>query len=658
MSESKRTRRPGSGSAWPLGQAGPSPSPAAGRSRYTASEREELRSAWESSGLTAAEFAAQRGMPSEAALYSWRRAARLGLPLAAGHGRACNPSGKTRGAYSDAERVAAVVAYRRSGLTQRAFAKTWGLSIKTLSVWVRRAQREGDQGLATRQRGRRKGSVNRRGGLPAAVAAAIVETKRRFPDFGLKKVAQHLARFAGLRVSPSSVRHTLRRAGVRPTAPVRRARRSRPLPRRFERASPNQLWQTDITSLVLPRHGARVYLTVFLDDHSRYVVSWQLASHQKGELVLEALRDGVGRFGKPEEVLTDQGRQYFSWRGRSDFQKELAKLGIRHVVARAHHPETVGKCERLWKTVQEELWSRCSPLDISEARQRVGHFFAHYNHLRPHQGLEGAVPADRFFGAETAVRAQLEANLSANELQLAIGEPPRQPVYLVGQVGEHAVSVHGERGRLVVVTPSGRQELSFEELGAASSAPQQEGASDDEQRDDERGPEADASGRQAAALQGAEAGPAGAGAVGGGERGGEGAGAQDVHCDPGVVGGSQGQGGGGRRAGSDGLAGLAVEPVGAQWDAGGPAEATEATREGGDEGGLGRSESGSFCAAQGERGAAAAADGDGAADHAAAGAAGGQGQIAAGSQAGGPAGGDPASGGKKGGDSTSGSDSW
>lgn len=652
MRASKRTRRPGSGSAWPLGQAGPSPRPAAGRRQYSGEERQELLSAWESSGLTAAEFAAQRGMPSEAALYCWRRAARLGLPLAAKSGPR-NPRGKTRVAYSDAERVAAVTAYHSSGLTQRAFAQTWGLSIKTLSEWLRREKQEGARGLAARRPGRPKGSLNRTG-LSPAVSAAIVATKARFPDFGLKRVAQYLLRFGGVKVAPATVRRTLQRAGVSATVPIRRRRRARPQPRRFERARPNQLWQTDITSFVLPRHGARVYLTVFLDDHSRYVVSWALASHQKGELVLEALRDGVGRFGKPEEVLTDQGRQYFSWRGKSDFQKELAKLGIAHVVARAHHPETVGKCERLWETVQNELLSRCLPLDLAEARERLGHFFAHYNHLRPHQGLAGGVPADRFFGAETTVRAQLEANLAQNELALAIGEAPRQPVYLVGQVGEHAVSVHGERGRLVVVTPSGRQELNLEDLGAASSAPREEESNDG-------GDPGECARAQAAVARGETpelcdpaSGLAGEGSVGGGDGGGEAGSAPAVRGDPGVVDGSQEPGAGGSGAGTEQSACLAIEPVRDQWDAGGPLEATEATREGGDEGGAGRGDAGHQIPAQGAGGDAAQTPDRGAADPAAARAAGGQGQIAGGGERAGAAGGDPASGEKKGGAPTPG----
>jgi transposase InsO family protein len=469
-------------------------------------------------------------------------------------------------------------------------------------------------------------------------------------------VAQHLLRFAGLKVAPATVGRALQRAGVKAVPPARRPRRAPPQPRRFERARPNQLWQTDITSFVLPRPSARVYLTVFLDDHSRYVVSWALASHQKGELVLEALRDGVGRFGKPEEVLSDQGRQYFAWRGKSLFQRELKRLGIAHVVARSHHPQTVGKCERLWKTIQDELLSRCAPLDLAEARERLGHFFAHYNHLRPHQGLAGAVPADRFFGAEDQVRARLQANLADNELALAIGEAPRQPVYLVGQVGEHAVSVHGERGRLVVVTPSGTQELSFDELGAASSAPQLEAMSDDEQCDHDRGAAADATERQATALSPSAAGAAGAGAVGGGERGGAGEGAQDSHRDPGVVDGSQEQGSGGERAGADGTACLAIESGGPEWDAGGPAEATQATREGGDEGSLGRQHSGSGGAAQGERGAQAQAGSGGAADRAAAGVSGREGPLAAAGEGGREGGWDRASGEEE--DSATGGCEW
>ena len=107
------------------------------------------------------------------------------------------------------------------------------------------------------------------------------------------------------------------------------------------------------------------------------------------------------------------------------------------------------------------------PKDLEDARERIKHFVAHHNHQRPHQSLDGLVPADRFFGVASEVRAAMEAAIAKNELRLALGETPRKPVYLVGQIDGQAVSLHGEQGRLVVQTPDGqRQEIETKDLGA------------------------------------------------------------------------------------------------------------------------------------------------------------------------------------------------
>ena len=135
--------------------------------------------------------------------------------------------------------------------------------------------------------------------------------------------------------------------------------------------------------------------------------------------------------GRSKRVwLTDQGRQYFAWRGKSRFQKLLIREGIEHVVSRAHHPQTLGKCERLWKTVGDELWYRARPQDLDEARRRLGHFFDHYNHFRPHQGIDGLVPADRFFGSAGELReslAHVAAVMKATDLPCMLYNNP--PAY-------------------------------------------------------------------------------------------------------------------------------------------------------------------------------------------------------------------------------------
>ena len=58
----------------------------------------------------------------------------------------------------------------------------------------------------------------------------------------------------------------------------------------FERAQPNQLWQTDLFTFILKRQNRRVYLVAFLDDHSRFIVGYGLHASQSSALVLEVLR--------------------------------------------------------------------------------------------------------------------------------------------------------------------------------------------------------------------------------------------------------------------------------------------------------------------------------------------------------------------------------
>jgi transposase InsO family protein len=406
-----------------------------------------------------------------------------------------------------------------------------------------------------------------------AVREEIAATKRRFPWWGVRRIRDALARFSGVRVGVHRVREVVREEGLETPRPVKKVRRSPPKVRRFERSKPRELWQSDITSYVLTRHSQRVYLTVFLDDHSRYVVSFALALQQRSELVTECLLEGLARFGKPKEVLTDQGRQYFAWRGKSRFQKLLIREGIGHVVSRAHHPQTLGKCERLWQTVGSELWERARPQDLDEARRRLSHYFDHYNHFRPHQGIGGLVPADRFFDAQGTARGDLERRMDENALRLALGEAPRAGVFLYGQIDGEPVSLHGERGRLVIQRPGReRQEISMAALGAP-------GASDEHERGERRGDRAaegepvrghaeepGASAPSHEHQDGAARAGAGAGAVGSGERRAAGARAPAGDGDAGVLGGGHEQVRGGGETGRDAAARVADESDGGGGD--------------------------------------------------------------------------------------------
>ena len=543
------------------------------RVRYTAEQKRAIVEEFDRSGQTLADFCRARRI-SPASIRGWR-------------GQKKRTNRKTRHrTYTPDERRTAVEAFLESGRTQEDFAKLWGVSGTTIGQWTRRYKKEGPQGLETRRARKSK----RQSSLAPAVRAEIARTKRRFPDFGMRKVRDWLARFRGIRVSANTVQKTLKEEGLANPVPRAKPKRKRQPPRRFERSRPGDLWQSDITSFLLTRHSRRVYLVVFLDDFSRYVVSWALSGHQKAVLVLDALSEGLARFGKPKEILTDQGRQYFSWRGKSVFQKQLEREGIRHVVARARHPQTVCKCERLWKTIDEEFWRRVHPQDLADARERLGHFFAHYNHFRPHQGIEGLTPADRFFGAQAAVREAMEAQLSENELDLALEETPRKSLYLFGQVGDRQVSVHGERGRVVVHTENGeRCELSTDEMGMQTEEPSDERDDGNERIEHGDDPETPEAAAQAGDLQApAPAGDPGTGTVGACERTAAGEGSHRVHGDPGLLAGSRLEAGDGGSAGGDTASRLAALAAGALGDAGRSVAPAENAGEGGD--GLRRSQ--------------------------------------------------------------------
>ena len=75
------------------------------------------------------------------------------------------------------------------------------------------------------------------------------------------------------------------------------------------------------------------------------------------------------------------------------------------------------------------------------------------------KGIDGATPADRFFGASEEVKRALAARVAANALELARGGVPKAPFYLTGQAGGQPFSVHAEDGRVILTNPDGRQEI-------------------------------------------------------------------------------------------------------------------------------------------------------------------------------------------------------
>jgi transposase InsO family protein len=266
----------------------------------------------------------------------------------------------------------------------------------------------------------------------------IEEYRREHPEAGVRRIRDELRREEAVEVSAETVRRVVNDAGLG-NPPQRSKRRPRQI-RRFERELPNAMWQIDIFTFELKRMY-KVYLVGMIDDHSRYIVGHGLFRQQKSEAVMEVVKGAIGQWGAPREILSDNGRQFASWRGKTEFQKTLTRQGVQHVRSAPHHPMTLGKIERFWRTIWEEFLGDAYFASFADARQRLDHWIAYYNHQRPHQGIGGACPADRFYGVAGDVEEALKHGCQENSLRLALGQETRPPLYLLGKVGDTDVRV-------------------------------------------------------------------------------------------------------------------------------------------------------------------------------------------------------------------------
>jgi transposase InsO family protein len=174
----------------------------------------------------------------------------------------------------------------------------------------------------------------------------------------------------------------------------------------FERAAPNDLWQIDIAGVQYYGHLGECYLVALMDDCSRHVVAAQYYPDQQLKWVIAVVRMAVEKYGRPNQVLADNGAQFRGMlRGQESRYEELLKaLGIQPIFARPRHPQTKGKVERWFGTVLQQFYPEelarvnGNPREsLAELNRSFGEWVAWYNTQKPHRSLPGNVPPFKIF---------------------------------------------------------------------------------------------------------------------------------------------------------------------------------------------------------------------------------------------------------------------
>lgn len=151
---------------------------------------------------------------------------------------------------------------------------------------------------------------------------------------------------------------------------------------KYERRHSMSLWHTDWYQIEDDRWRDK-WLIAYLDDASRFVVGWGVFDEATTENALSVLDDCIRRYGRPLELLTDHGSQFYANSGEIKspgvcrFQQYLADRKVHHILGRVHHPQTNGKIERFYETFQSKIHHFDS----------VEQFMTWYNTKRPHMSL-------------------------------------------------------------------------------------------------------------------------------------------------------------------------------------------------------------------------------------------------------------------------------
>ena len=238
--------------------------------------------------------------------------------------------------------------------------------------------------------------------------------ERNYCAYGYRRMSIALKR-EGEKVGKSRVQRLMREAEIqgakrrgkpwRTTKPDPEARRRPDLVERdFSATAPNRLWVGDLT--YLRSWEGVTYLAFVIDAFSRKVVGWQLASHMRTDLVLDALRMALGQrdHGADFELVahTDRGSQYTS----ADYTQELDDHGVLASVGSVGDAYDNAMAESFVDSFKTELIADRSWRSRTQLELAVVEYIAWFNNDRLHESLGDVSPVE-FESLYVAERVQL-----------------------------------------------------------------------------------------------------------------------------------------------------------------------------------------------------------------------------------------------------------
>ncbi|WP_010267324.1 DDE-type integrase/transposase/recombinase, partial [Paenibacillus senegalensis] len=279
-----------------------------------------------------------------------------------------------------------------------------GLSERTLRRYVAKYRKEGFGGLRPKGKGRHETEV-----IPPHILEQAILLRREVPSRSVAQIIQILE-WEG-HVQPGELkRSTLQdRLAARgySTRHMRLYAESGVAARRFQRRHRNQLWHSDIKFgpyLPIGPGGTKkqVFLVTFIDDATRFVLHGEFYPIMDKSIIEDCFRKAIQKYGVPESVYFDNGKQYKT----KQMTRICSKLGIRLLFAKPYSPESTGKVERFNRVVDGFLAEAAleKPKSLEQLNDHFQVWLAECHQAKPHSALGNMSPESAFRGDKKTIR--------------------------------------------------------------------------------------------------------------------------------------------------------------------------------------------------------------------------------------------------------------
>jgi transposase InsO family protein len=291
------------------------------------------------------------------------------------------------------QRLSFLIDYASGQWSMSELCERYRVSRPTGYKWVKRVEEEGERGLEERSRTPKKSPRQ----TPAWIEQRILEARAQY-GWGAKKLRQVLSGRYPTESWParSTINAILDRKGK-----LRKQRRRRkwehPGAAALVTERPNQVWPVDFKGQFRTLDGKYCYPLTVSDHYSRSVLLCKALPSVKTQGAKPAFRRLFREVGLPEAIRSDNGAPFASTgiHGLCELNVWWMQLGIVHQRITPASPQENGAHERMHRELKRET-TRPPASNLRGQQRKFDRFRDRYNDERPHDGIGGELPAQRW----------------------------------------------------------------------------------------------------------------------------------------------------------------------------------------------------------------------------------------------------------------------